>query len=49
MCALELPWVNAKKEVTAEKGLDTAIADKIGEYMKQKDELLRVSFFIANT
>ncbi|KAJ7729092.1 hypothetical protein DFH07DRAFT_218378 [Mycena maculata] len=32
----KLPWSEVKKEMTAEKGLDPAIADKIGEYVKHK-------------
>ncbi|KAJ6601111.1 hypothetical protein DFH09DRAFT_1126889 [Mycena vulgaris] len=32
----KLPWLEVKKEMTAEKGLDEAIADKIGEYVKHK-------------
>ncbi|KIJ54237.1 hypothetical protein M422DRAFT_58336 [Sphaerobolus stellatus SS14] len=30
------PWVEVKKEMTEEKGLDPAVADKIGEYVKLK-------------
>ena len=30
----KLPWAEVKKEMTEEKGLDSAIADKIGEYVK---------------
>ncbi|KAI1790933.1 histidyl-tRNA synthetase [Ganoderma leucocontextum] len=32
----KLPWADVKKEMTEEKGLDPAIADKIGEYVKHK-------------
>lgn len=32
----KLPWADVKKEMTEEKGLDAAIADKIGEYVKHK-------------
>ncbi|KAJ7842254.1 hypothetical protein B0H14DRAFT_2512003 [Mycena olivaceomarginata] len=32
----KLPWAEVKKEMTAEKGLDEAAADKIGEYVKHK-------------
>ncbi|KAJ7726373.1 histidyl-tRNA synthetase [Mycena metata] len=32
----KLPWSEVKKEMTDEKGLDPAIADKIGEYVKHK-------------
>ncbi|KAJ7207493.1 hypothetical protein GGX14DRAFT_698176 [Mycena pura] len=32
----KLPWPEVKKEMTGEKGLDEATADKIGEYVKLK-------------
>ncbi|KAJ7747209.1 histidine-tRNA ligase [Mycena olivaceomarginata] len=32
----KLPWAEVKKEMTAEKGLDEAAADKIGEYVNTK-------------
>ncbi|KAG6908634.1 hypothetical protein DXG01_003812 [Tephrocybe rancida] len=32
----KLPWAEVKKEMTDEKGLDAAVADKIGEYVKHK-------------
>ncbi|KAJ7157316.1 hypothetical protein C8R46DRAFT_1004259 [Mycena filopes] len=32
----KLPWSEVKKEMTEEKGLDPAVADKIGEYVKHK-------------
>ncbi|KAI0347935.1 histidyl-tRNA synthetase [Trametopsis cervina] len=32
----KLPWEEVKKEMTNEKGLDPAVADKIGEYVKHK-------------
>ncbi|KAJ7239759.1 hypothetical protein B0H12DRAFT_1204160 [Mycena haematopus] len=32
----KLPWPEVKKEMTVEKGLDEAVADKIGEYVKHK-------------
>ncbi|KAG5643679.1 hypothetical protein DXG03_000512 [Asterophora parasitica] len=32
----KLPWDEVKKEMTDEKGLDPAIADRIGEYVKHK-------------
>ncbi|KIM31972.1 hypothetical protein M408DRAFT_327352 [Serendipita vermifera MAFF 305830] len=32
----KLPWSEVKKEMTEEKGLDPAVADKIGEYVKLK-------------
>ncbi|KAK1232163.1 Cytoplasmic and mitochondrial histidine tRNA synthetase [Marasmius sp. AFHP31] len=35
----KLPWSEVKKEMTEEKGLDPAVADKIGEYVKHKGGL----------
>ncbi|KIR32571.1 histidyl-tRNA synthetase [Cryptococcus deuterogattii MMRL2647] len=32
----KLPWADVKKEMTVEKGLDEAVADKIGEYVGLK-------------
>ena len=32
----KLPWTDVRKEMTEEKGLDGAVADKIGEYVKLK-------------
>lgn len=32
----KLPWVEVRKEMTEEKGLDPQVADKIGEYVKHK-------------
>jgi len=32
----KLPWADVKKEMTEEKGLDPAVADRIGEYVKLK-------------
>ncbi|KDR67989.1 hypothetical protein GALMADRAFT_257538 [Galerina marginata CBS 339.88] len=32
----KLPWSEVKKEMTEEKGLEPAVADKIGEYVKYK-------------
>lgn len=32
----QLPWLEVKKEMTEEKGLDPAIADKISEYVLHK-------------
>jgi histidyl-tRNA synthetase len=32
----KLPWADVRKEMTEEKGLDGAVADKIGEYVKLK-------------
>ncbi len=32
----KMSWVDVKKEMTDEKGLDAAVADKIGEYVKHK-------------
>ncbi|KAJ8688696.1 Cytoplasmic and mitochondrial histidine tRNA synthetase [Pleurotus ostreatus] len=34
-----MSWVNVKKEMTDEKGLDSVVADKIGEYVKLKGGL----------
>ena len=34
--ANQLPWAEVKKEMTQEKGLDPTVADKIGQYVKQK-------------
>jgi histidyl-tRNA synthetase len=31
-----MAWTDVKKEMTEEKGLDAAVADKIGEYVKHK-------------
>lgn len=31
-----MAWADVKKEMTEEKGLDPAVADKIGEYVKHK-------------
>lgn len=31
-----MSWVDVKKEMTDEKGLDPTVADKIGEYVKLK-------------
>ncbi|KAI5121828.1 hypothetical protein M0805_003262 [Coniferiporia weirii] len=38
----KLPWLEVKKEMCEEKGLDPVVADKIGEYVKHKggEELL---------
>lgn len=35
-----MPWADVKKEMTAEKGLDAAVADKIGEYVGLKGAYL---------
>ncbi|KAH7911615.1 hypothetical protein BJ138DRAFT_1113052 [Hygrophoropsis aurantiaca] len=32
----KLPWLEVKKEMTEEKGLEPGVADKIGEYVKHK-------------
>ncbi|KAG8754615.1 Cytoplasmic and mitochondrial histidine tRNA synthetase [Serendipita sp. 396] len=50
----KMPWVEVKKEMTEEKGLDAEIADKIGEYVKHKggcellDTLKADTTFMAN-
>lgn len=36
----KMAWADVKKEMTDEKGLDPAVADKIGEYVKHKGTLL---------
>lgn len=40
----KLPWEDVKKEMCEEKGLESAVADKIGEYVKHKggEELLEL-------
>ena len=40
----KLPWAEVKKEMTETKGLDSAVADKIGEYVKHKG-LLHLSSY----
>lgn len=35
----KLPWADVKKEMTVEKGLDEAVADRIGQYVGLKGEL----------
>ena len=39
----KLPWAEVRTEMTEEKGLDAAVADKIGEYvqLKGKEDLLK--------
>ncbi|KAL2912932.1 Cytoplasmic and mitochondrial histidine tRNA synthetase [Polyrhizophydium stewartii] len=32
----KMPWADVRKEMTEEKGLDPAVADRIGEYVKLK-------------
>ncbi len=32
----KMSWADVRKEMTDEKGLDAAVADKIGEYVKHK-------------
>ncbi|KII93120.1 hypothetical protein PLICRDRAFT_49196 [Plicaturopsis crispa FD-325 SS-3] len=50
----KLPWLEVKKEMTDEKGLDAAVADKIGEYVKHKggpsllEQLLKDETLVAN-
>ncbi|TFK71156.1 histidyl-tRNA synthetase [Pluteus cervinus] len=50
----KLPWAEVKKEMTEEKGLDPAVADRIGEYVKHKggpellDQLLADATLRAN-
>ncbi len=33
-----MPWADVKKEMTQDKGLDEAVADKIGQYVGWKGE-----------
>ena len=35
----QLPWAEVKTEMTIEKGLNPEVADKIGEYVKQKGDI----------
>ncbi|KAF8239039.1 histidyl-tRNA synthetase [Tricholoma matsutake] len=50
----KLPWTDVRKEMTEEKGLDPAVADRIGEYVKHKggpsllDQLTADATFMAN-
>ena len=41
----KLPWADVKKEMTEEKGLDPAVADRIGEYVKLKGESYPIKMF----
>jgi len=51
----KLSWLEVKKEMTEEKGLDPAVADKIGEYVKLKggvellDQLVADEALMANS
>lgn len=38
-----MAWVDVKKEMTDEKGLDAGVADRIGEYVKHKGMFLPVT------
>jgi len=42
----KLPWLEVRKEMTEEKGLDLAVADLIGEYVQHKggEELLEILY-----
>ncbi|THH31041.1 hypothetical protein EUX98_g3164 [Antrodiella citrinella] len=50
----KLPWAEVKKEMSEEKGLESAVADKIGEYVKHKggplllEQLLKDETLMAN-
>lgn len=50
----KMAWTEVKKEMTQEKGLDSNVADQIGEYVKLKggeqlvDDLLQDSKLTAN-
>ncbi|CAK7241567.1 MAG: Cytoplasmic and mitochondrial histidine tRNA synthetase [Sporothrix thermara] len=35
----KLPWADVKKEMVEEKGLDEAVADRIGEYVKHSGDI----------
>ncbi len=39
----KMPWADVKKEMVVDKGLDEAVADKIGEYVKLKGSLKNVN------
>lgn len=51
----KLPWADVKKEMTEEKGLESSVADKIGEYVKHKggplllEQLLKDDTLMANS
>lgn len=55
MLSPQSPWEDVRKEMTEEKGLDPAVADKIGEYVMKKggrdllDELLKDETLTSNT
>ena len=40
---MQAPWADVKKEMTEEKGLAEASADKIGEYVKHKGKFVCAS------
>lgn len=37
------PWAEVKREMTVEKGLDEKVADRIGEFVGLKGEVLAVT------
>ncbi|KZV74092.1 histidine-tRNA ligase [Peniophora sp. CONT] len=43
------PWSEVKREMTEEKGLDAAVADKIGEYVKLKGSRDLLDRLLADT
>ncbi|KAF8686059.1 hypothetical protein AX14_003973 [Amanita brunnescens Koide BX004] len=43
------PWADVKKEMTEEKGLDPAVADKIGEYVQHKGREDLLARLLADT
>ena len=43
----KMAWADVKKEMTDEKGLDSAVADKIGEYVKHKGTTATLSSKVA--
>ncbi|KAH6910988.1 histidine-tRNA ligase [Coprinopsis sp. MPI-PUGE-AT-0042] len=45
----KMPWADVKKEMTEEKGLDPAVADRIGEYVKHKGGPELLEKLVADT
>jgi histidyl-tRNA synthetase len=45
----KLPWADVKKEMTVDKGLDPAVADRIGEYVGLKGEFLQTITKLTTT
>ncbi|KAF2841456.1 histidyl-tRNA synthetase [Patellaria atrata CBS 101060] len=42
------PWADVKKEMTEEKGLPEEVADKIGEYVKEKGSVREILDFLKS-